>query len=182
MELGSGQLLEAKGLLGTDRERYRTLSVELHLQYRLVRSPTLCHPAYHSAAIGNGSNYAANEEIAINLAQQIAVNSGSASYDIQIVPYCPFVDTYLNDFSLYSKEPIKDGNDNVIGYYFWAERSSGSFKKSESRSELSLSGSDYTYKELTQLTQYILCSPDKQSQWLPHRLSLLVVVKSPFRL
>ena len=113
----------------------------------------------------NGSNYAANEEIAINLAQQIAVNSGSASYDIQIVPYCPFVDTYLNDFSLYSKEPIKDGNDNVIGYYFWAERSSGSFKKSESRSELSLSGSDYSYKELTQLTQYILCSPDKQSQW-----------------
>lgn len=114
----------------------------------------------------NGSDYVANEDLAINLAQQIAINSGSASYDIQIVPYCPFTNIQDNDFSIYSNEAIKDGNDTTIGYYFWCERSSGQIKLGESREELTLVNSDFTYKEISQLNEYILCSPDKSSQWM----------------
>lgn len=114
----------------------------------------------------NGSSYSANKNMAINLAQAICLASGSDVYDIQIVPYCPFdvPTTPTIDFSLINSEPIKLGaDDSVIGYYFWASKSSGEITLSETREELTLSGDSYSYKEITQLRQYFLCSPNKES-------------------
>ena len=119
--------------------------------------------------------YHPNKTMAINLAIEMCRSLGTgASYDIQIVPYCPIRnegtigDTI--DFSLCNCEPIYNGTnhnatDTVIGVYMWAEKSSDTFSIVESRSDLTLVGSELTYKEITQLKQFILCSPDKAAQW-----------------
>lgn len=114
----------------------------------------------------NSTNYNANKNMAINLAQAICQASGSSLYDIQIVPYCPFnVPTSPSiDFSLLNNQAIYLGaDDTVCGYYFWASRSSGEITINENREELTLSGDSYSYKEITQLRQYFLCSPNKES-------------------
>ena len=114
----------------------------------------------------NSTPYTSNKNMAINLAQAICQASGSSLYDIQIVPYCPFnVPTSPSiDFSLVNSQPIYlDADDSVIGYYFWASKSSGEITLSETRGELTLSGDSYNYKEITQLRQYFLCSPNKES-------------------
>lgn len=119
----------------------------------------------------NSTSYLASKNMAINLAQSICEASGSETYDIQIVPYCPF-DIQQNDWSLFNYQPIlkpagnnnDDNDDIIIGYYFWADKSSRSINILENRSELTLS-TNPSYKEITQLNKYILCSPDKTAQW-----------------
>lgn len=125
----------------------------------------------------NSVSYTANKSMAINIAQSICEASGSTTYDIQIVPYCPFSIT-SNDWSLINKEAIyKDPSGNtgddgtsgtsddvIIGYYFWADKSSRTLKIAETRSDLTLSNNP-SYKEITQLRKYILCSPDEGSKW-----------------
>jgi len=119
--------------------------------------------------------YHPNKNMAINLAIEMCRALGTGvSYDIQIVPYCPIRnegtigDTI--DFSLCNCELIYNGTnhdatDTVVGVYMWAEKSSDTFSIVESRSDLTLVGSELTYKEITQLKQFILCSPDKAAQW-----------------
>lgn len=119
--------------------------------------------------------YHPDKNMAVNLAIEMCRSLGTGvSYDIQIVPYCPIRnegtigDTI--DFSLCNCEPIYNGTnhdatDTVIGVYMWAEKSSDTFSIVESRSDLTLVGSELTYKEITQLKQFILCSPDKAAQW-----------------
>lgn len=112
----------------------------------------------------NAQTYTANKNMAINLAQALCEASGSATYDIQIVPYCPFP-VENNDWSLFNYQSIHiASDDSIIGYYFWANKSSITFKIEETREELTLSN-DPSYKEITQLNKYILCSPDKNAQW-----------------
>lgn len=112
----------------------------------------------------NATNYLSNKNMAINLAQSICEASGAnATYDIQIVPYCPF-DIIYNDWSLFNYQAIYNASDNVIGYYFWADKASKSINIAENRLELTLSNNP-SYKEITQLNKYILCSPDKNAQW-----------------
>lgn len=114
----------------------------------------------------NSTSYNANKNMAINLAQAICQASGSSLYDIQIVPYCPFnVPTSPSiDFSLVNSQAIYlDADNSVCGYYFWASKSSGELTINENREELTLSGDSYSYKEITQLRQYFLCSPNKES-------------------
>ncbi len=114
----------------------------------------------------NSTNYNANKNMAINLAQAICQASGSSVYDIQIVPYCPFnIPTSPSiDFSLINSQAIYlNADDTVCGYYFWASKSSGELTISENREELTLSGDSYSYKEITQLRQYFICSPNKES-------------------
>lgn len=119
--------------------------------------------------------YHPDKNMAVNLAIEMCRSLGtSESYDIQIVPYCPIRnegtigDTI--DFSLCNCELIYNGTnhdatDTVVGVYMWAEKSSDTFSIVESRSDLTLVGSELTYKEITQLKQFILCSPDKAAQW-----------------
>ena len=113
--------------------------------------------------IVNSTEYPASKNMAINLAQSICESSGSAVYDIQIVPYCPF-SIEQRDWSLFNYQAIYDSSDQVIGYYFWSDRGSKSISVAENRPELTLS-TNPSYKEITQLNKYILCSPDKNVQW-----------------
>lgn len=119
----------------------------------------------------NNSSYYTNKNMAINLAQRLGEQSGTGQYDIQIVPFCPFTNIAVDgdgvpDFSLYNAQAIYSGlDDSVIGYYFWSETSSSKFQIEEERDELTLANSELTYKEITQLNKYILCSPDMASQW-----------------
>ena len=116
----------------------------------------------------NGSDYTANKLMALNMAQAIAIASGSATYDVQIVPFCPFQDAAVQqtkpDFTTFNAEAIKNSSNTTIGYYFWCSNSSMNFNISETRDELTLSHGE-SYKEITDLMQYILCSPDKAVQW-----------------
>ena len=119
----------------------------------------------------NNTNYTANKNMAINLAQAICEASGSKTYDIQIVPYCPF-NIEGNDWSLLNGEAIyedtnnnnDDTDDTIIGFYFWADKSSINFSVAETRTALTLADNP-SYKEITQLYKYILCSPDKAAQY-----------------
>ena len=111
----------------------------------------------------NSTSYLASKNMAINLAQSICESSGSEVYDIQIVPYCPF-SIEQGDWSLFNYQAIYNSSDQVIGYYFWSDRGSKSITVAENRSELTLS-TNPSYKEITQLNKYILCSPDKNAQW-----------------
>lgn len=111
----------------------------------------------------NSTSYLASKNMAINLAQSICESSGSEVYDIQIVPYCPF-SIEQGDWSLFNYQAIYNSSDQVIGYYFWSDRSSKSISVAENRPELTLS-TNPSYKEITQLNKYILCSPDKNTQW-----------------
>ena len=117
----------------------------------------------------NATEYVANQQMALNLAQQICLSLGSSEvYDIQIVPFCPFQTTAVQDdldFSLENSQAIYDTNDVVIGYYFWAYNSSLNFSIKEERELLTLQNSSYTYKEISQLRDYILCSPNKDSTY-----------------
>ena len=116
----------------------------------------------------NGSDYNASKNMALNMAQAIATASGSSTYDVQIVPFCPFQDAAVQqtkpDFTLFDAEAIKTSGGTTIGYYFWCSKSSMNFSISETRDELTLSHGE-SYKEITDLMQYILCSPDKAVQW-----------------
>lgn len=117
----------------------------------------------------NATSYIANSKMAINLAQQICLSLGSSEvYDIQIVPFCPFQTIEVQDnldFSLENAQAIFDNLNNVVGYYFWAYNSSVSFSIEENRELLTLENSSYTYKEITQLRDYILCSPNKDATY-----------------
>ena len=120
-------------------------------------------------------DYHPDKRMALNLAIEMCRSLGTgASYDIQIVPYCPIRNegTIADevDFSLCNCETIysgtnHDSTDTVIGVYMWAEKSALTFSIEEGRGDLTLVGSELTYKEITQLKQFILCSPDKSSQW-----------------
>ena len=120
-------------------------------------------------------DYHPDKRMALNLAIEMCRSLGTgASYDIQIVPYCPIRNegTIADevDFSLCNCELIysgtnHDNTDTIIGVYMWAEKSSDSFKLEESREDLTLVNSELTYKEITQMNQYLLNSPDKASQW-----------------
>ena len=120
--------------------------------------------------------FTANKSMALNIAIEICRSLGTgASYDIQIVPYCPIRNegTMADpvDFSLCNCELIYNGStldpnqDDAIGLYMWAEKSSENFYINENNADLTLVSSELTYKEITQLKQFILCSPDKASQW-----------------
>lgn len=125
----------------------------------------------------DGTNtYNANKNMAINMAIEICRSLGStAAYDIQIVPFCPLIgkqgiqSTPMN-IALCSKQPIRKGtslttSDPIVGYYLWCDRSSYSFSTNETRDELTLNNSELTYKEITQMNEYILCSPAKDSTY-----------------
>lgn len=125
----------------------------------------------------DGTNtYPANKNMAINLAIEICRSLGSsAAYDIQIVPFCPLISkqgiqsTPMN-IALCSKQPIRKGtalttSDPIVGYYLWCDKSSYSFYINETRDALTLNNSELTYKEITQMNEYILCSPAKDSTY-----------------
>ena len=125
----------------------------------------------------NSVEYTANKNLAINLAIEMGRQSGtSALWDIQIVPFSAIrslIDNssggklYLDNYDVV---PIQKGSgtspdDPIVGYYLWATTSSGTLQITETDPRLTLDDTEFTYKEITQLNEYILCSPAKDSTY-----------------
>lgn len=112
--------------------------------------------------VGNDS-FTSNHEININIAQAICQASGSAAFDVQIVPFNPIQEAILADDSInwlnYDVNAIKDSSNNVVGHYIMCNRSS--FKIKLNKDELKLNPSDFKLDYNTKL--YRLCSPNQET-------------------
>ena len=125
----------------------------------------------------NNTLYTTDKDLYLNLAIEISKVLAGAVYDIQIVPYCPFVwlqdsgldpDNFVWDFSLLNAVEIYktvEGVDTVVGHYYFSTISCDKQYVSENRSELTFLFANPSYKEITCLNQYILCSPNEEAKW-----------------
>lgn len=111
----------------------------------------------------NTTDYVSNHEVNINIAQAICEASGSASYDIQIVPFNPMRGTILDDGTLnfygYDVHAINDSANNVVGHYIMCN--SADLKFTLEKNELKLNPTNY--KKDYNLKQYRLCSPNQET-------------------
>ena len=109
------------------------------------------------------NNFVSNHEVNMNIAQAICEASGSAGYDIQIVPFNPIQDTILADNSInflnYDSHEIKDANNKVVGHYVMC--SSADLKLKLEKDELKFNPEDYKFDFNTK--QYRLCSPNQET-------------------
>lgn len=109
------------------------------------------------------TDYVSNHEVNINIAEAICQASGSAGYDIQIVPFNPIPDSIMADGTInwlnYDSHEIKDSNDNVVGHYVMC--SSADLKFTLEKDELKLNPEDYKVDFNTK--QYRLCSPNQET-------------------
>lgn len=122
----------------------------------------------------NNTIYTCDKDLYLNMAVEISQALGEKAYDIQIVPYCPFTELYdsgldptdfVYDFSLLSAVPIKaSDNATILGHYYFATQSSGKQVVTINETLLRLNNGE-SYKEITQLYKYILCSPNEDSKW-----------------
>ena len=107
--------------------------------------------------------YVSNHDVNINIAQAICQSYGSASYDIQIVPFNPIPGTILSDGTLnfygFDTHEIYNSNNQVIGHYVMCP--SADLKFVLNKDELKFNPTDY--KKDYNLKQYRLCSPNQES-------------------
>ena len=111
----------------------------------------------------NTTDYISNHEVNINIAQAICEASGSASYDIQIVPFNPMRGTILDDGTLnfygYDVHSITDSDNNVVGHYVMCN--SSDLKFTLEKADLKFNPTNY--KKDYNLKQYRLCSPNQET-------------------
>ena len=111
----------------------------------------------------NTTDYVSNHEVNINIAQAICQASGSASYDIQIVPFNPMRGTILDDGTLnfygYDVHAIEDSAHNVVGHYIMCN--SSDLKFTLEKDDLKFNPTNY--KKDYNLKQYRLCSPNQET-------------------
>ena len=109
------------------------------------------------------TEYTSNHEVNMNIAQAICQASGTAAYDIQIVPFNPMRGTILADGSLqflnYDVHAIKNANDVTIGHYIMCNTADLSFTLE--KNDLKFNPSNY--KKDYNLKQYRLCSPNQET-------------------
>lgn len=109
------------------------------------------------------NNFISNHEVNMNIAQAICEASGSAGYDIQIVPFNPIPDSIMADGTInwlnYDSNEIKDTNNNVVGHYVMC--SSADLKFTLEKDELKFNPEDYKVDFNTK--QYRLCSPNQET-------------------
>ena len=111
------------------------------------------------------NSYVSNHEVNINMAEAICQAYGTASYDIQIVPFNPMRGTILADGSLnfydFDVHEIKDADNNVVGHYVMC--STADLKFTLEKDELKLQPTDY--KKDYNLKEYRLCSPNQETMF-----------------
>lgn len=109
------------------------------------------------------TDYTSNHKVNINIAQAICQASGSAAYDIQIVPFNPLPGSILDDGSLqflnFDTHEIYNSDNDVIGHYIMC--SSADLKFNLEKDELKFIPTDY--KKDYNLKQYRLCSPNQET-------------------
>lgn len=109
------------------------------------------------------TNYVSNHEVNINIAQSICEASGTASYDIQIVPFNPIQGSILADGTInwlnYDVHEIYDSANNVVGHYVMC--SSADFNIVLDKDDLKFNPTNYKLDYNTK--QYRLCSPNQET-------------------
>lgn len=112
------------------------------------------------------TEYTSNHETNMNMAQAICQAYGTASYDIQIVPFNPMQGTILADGSInfygFDVHPILNSNDQVVGHYVMCNSADLEIKELE-KEELKFHPEDY--KKDYNLKQYRLCSPNQETMF-----------------
>lgn len=111
-----------------------------------------------------GTTYKSDHVTNMAIAQALCQASGSASYDVQIVPFNPIQGTILDDDSIdfqnFDVVPIKDANNTVVGHYVMCPKSAFTIIGLE-KNELKINPTDY--KKDFNLNQYRLCSPNQET-------------------
>lgn len=107
--------------------------------------------------------YVSNHDVNINIAQAICQSYGSASYDIQIVPFNPIQGTILADGTLnfygFDTHEIYNSSNQVIGHYVMCP--SADLKLLLDKDELKFNPENYKLDYNTK--QYRLCSPNQET-------------------
>lgn len=115
-----------------------------------------------SYKVGTDS-FTSNHEVNMNMAQAICQASGSASYDLQIVPFNPIQGAILADGTInwlnYDVVPIKDSSNNIVGHYVMCN--SGDLQFELEKDELKFNPEDYKLDFNTK--EYRLCSPNQET-------------------
>ena len=154
-------------LLFTEAQATVTTSVDsasnrTHLQDQPYDMFMLINETGVSYKVGT-DDYVSDHEINMSIAQAICQSYGSASYDIQIVPFNPIQGSILADGTLnfydYDTHPIKNANNDVVGHYVLC--SSADLKLTLNKDELKFNPTDY--KKDYNLKQYRLCSPNQET-------------------
>ena len=115
----------------------------------------------------NGSETTSNKDLNFRIVNSLITAEGSEVYDAQILPYCPLNEQFIeidsdnqfisinagNDQKL--AHPIKDGNNNVLGYIYSCSQSSFS-------RHIEYTKTIENYKIENQCDLWRLCSPNYQ--------------------
>ena len=113
----------------------------------------------------NTTDYVSNHEVNMNIAQAICQASGTAGYDVQIVPFNPMRGTILDDGTLnfygYDVHAITDSDNNVVGHYVMCNSADLNFTLEKD----DLKFNPDNYKKDFNLKQYRLCSPNQETMF-----------------
>ena len=111
------------------------------------------------------TDYVSNHEVNINMAQAICQASGTAGYDVQIVPFNPMRGTILDDGTInfygYDVHNITDSDNNVVGHYVMCNSADLNFTLEKN----DLKFNPDNYKKDYNLKQYRLCSPNQETMF-----------------
>lgn len=105
-----------------------------------------------------------NKDVNLGIANAIMTALSGSTVDLQILPYCPFLDAYNEqykylDISLLNYTAIKNNNSNV-GFVFWLNNDSFSFYIDEVTSKEGTSR-----KVINECYMWRLCAPNYSSQF-----------------
>jgi len=111
------------------------------------------------------TDYVSNHEVNMNIAQAICQASGTAGFDVQIVPFNPLRGTILDDGTLnfygYDVHAINDSDNNVVGHYVMCNSADLNFTLEKN----DLKFNPENYKKDYNLKQYRLCSPNQETMF-----------------
>lgn len=113
--------------------QYTMTYPENHLDNKDGPFDIFCIPYSDGTTIVTGNDrFTTNKQLAMSIASEIGRNMNASCYDIQLLPYCPFMHstTYLGSLLMIDSArftPIKDSAGKVQYGIFFSDSSSGTF-------------------------------------------------------
>lgn len=113
--------------------KYTMTYPETHLDNKDGPFDIFCIPYSDGTTIVTGNDrFTTNKQLAMSIASEIGRNMDRSCYDIQLLPYCPFMHstTYLGSLLMIDSArftPIKDSAGKVQYGIFFSDSSSGTF-------------------------------------------------------
>lgn len=113
--------------------KYTMTYPDIHLDNKDGPFDIFCIPYSDGTTIVTGNDrFTTNKQLAMSIASEIGRNMNTFCYDIQLLPYCPFMHstTYLGSLLMIDSArftPIKDSAGKVQYGIFFSDSSSGTF-------------------------------------------------------